>query len=205
MNTPVTLYLVEDHQIVIDGLKLLFGNETAWQIIGTASNVETARREIPLKKPQLALIDIRMPHEQEGLDLILGLRKTTPDTHYIVLSMHAEQHYMRDALNGGASAYLLKSDDKEKLRHCLETVLKGERYFPHLLPQRENRKSVFTPREAQILKLIVEKEYSTREIADLLSLAEHTVNTHRKSICRKTNASTPLGFHKFLKENHIEL
>jgi len=205
MKTPATLYIADDHQIVIDGLKMLIGNDETFRIIGTANDTETARTEIISKKPDLALVDLRMPKEKEGLDMIFSLLKTARNTRFVILSMHSEQHYMRDALNRGVSGYLLKNANKEDLKKCLTTVLKGESYFPNLVPVKGMRdQSLFTPREVQILKLILEG-LTTAKIADRLSLALHTVVTHRKNICRKTRENTPLGFSKFLKEHHIEL
>lgn len=204
MKTQTTLYIADDHQMVIDGLKLLIGNDESMKIIGSASDSETARKDIISKRPDLVLLDLRMPKEQEGLDLIFSLIKVTKNTKFIILSMHSEQHYMRDAMNGGASGYLLKNAGKEELRKCLMTVLRGGTYFPNLKPVKEIHKSLFTQREAQILKLIIDGLF-TVDIANQLSLSLHTVRTHRKSICRKTGVSDRFEFSRFLKEHHIDL
>lgn len=87
---------------------------------------------------------------------------------------------------------------------CLSTVLKGGTYFPDLLHKKEIDSTLFTPREIEILKLILD-DHTTPQIADLLCLAPNTVVTHRKNICRKTGENTPLGFLKFLRDNQIEL
>lgn len=205
MSTPITLYLADDHQIVIDGLKQLISSDESIKILGSANDVATAGREIAHKKPDLALIDLRMPQDREGLDLILSLRKAVPDTRFIVLSMHSEQYYMRDAMNGGASGYLLKNAGKEELSKCLTAVMKGEQYFPNLIPAKDlHHKSLFTPREIDIIKLI-QKDHSTQEIADKLFLSTHTVDTHRKNICRKAGTNTSVGLINFLRDNRIEL
>jgi DNA-binding NarL/FixJ family response regulator len=205
MSTPITLYLADDHQIIIDGLKQLISSDESIRIIGSANDVETARREITHKKPDLALIDVRMPHEREGLDMILSLRKVVPGTKFIVLSMHSEQYLMRDAINGGASGYLAKNTGKEELSKCLAAVLKGGQYFPALVPAKETRNgSLFTPREIDILKLI-QKGHSSQAIADKLFLSLRTIETHRKNIGRKAGTSKPIELINFLRDNKIEL
>jgi two-component system, NarL family, nitrate/nitrite response regulator NarL len=204
MNKPFTIYLADDHQIVIDGLKLLISNEESMQVIGHAIDGETAKQVIIIKRPDIALVDLRMPG-LDGLELIITLKRVLPSTKFIILSMHDSQRYMRDAMVHEASGYLLKNAGKAELMKCLSIVLKGEKYFPNIQKKKEPfKKSLFTPREAEILKLILD-EYTTAEIANKLSLSHHTVDVHRKSIVRKANTKTPLGLSKFLHENQIEL
>lgn len=203
MNTPVSIYLADDHQIVIDGLRLLISSEASMKVVGSATNGKVAKEEIINKRPDIALIDLRMPG-LEGMELIYILRKIVPDTKFIILSMHDNQRYMKDAMNGGASGYLLKNSGKTELMKCFNAVLDGNTYFPNIQSARNITKSPFTPRETEILKLVLD-EYTTAEIAAKLSLSHHTVDVHRKSIVRKANTKTPLGLSKFLQENQIEL
>jgi len=204
MNTPITLYLADDHQIIIDGLKLLIGGEDAMRIVGYANDGDTAYKEIIARKPDVALIDLRMPG-MSGLDLVYKLAKIVPDTKFVILSMHDNPREIRDAMNGGAAGYLLKNTGRTDLMHCLTAVLKGEKYFPKLPSVKmQTNKPLFTPRELEIVKLIAE-ENTTAVIAEKLCLSPATVETHRKNICRKTNTSTALGLMKFLQENRIEL
>src|SRR5689334_12679445 len=105
MTEPVTIYLADDHQIVIDGLKLLISTEENIKIIGSANDGDTACKEIIAKKPNLALIDLRMPG-MNGLELVYKLSKLVPDTKVIILSMQGDPRDIRDAMNGGAAGYL---------------------------------------------------------------------------------------------------
>lgn len=204
MNPPVTLYLADDHQIVIDGLKLLISNEESVKIVGYATDGNTACEGIKIMKPSLALIDFSMPG-LNGLELINTLRKIVPETKFIILSMHDSQRYMKDALSAGACGYLLKNAGKAELLKCISKVLNGDKYFPNIQAKKDTlKKALFTPRETEILKLILD-EFTTAEIANKLSLSHHTVDVHRKSIVRKANTKTPLGISKFLRENQIEL
>ncbi len=204
MNAPVTLYIADDHQIIVDGLKLLIGSEDNIRIVGYAYDGATARADILERKPDLALLDRRMPG-LDGLELILTLRKVVPDTKFIILSMDTNQRSIRDAMNSGASGYLLKNVGKEELRKCLKTVSEGGQYFPDLqITKKETDASLFTPRELEILKLVLEEKTSS-EIADQLVLSRLTVDTHRKNIGRKTNTNTLIGLINFLHEHKIEL
>lgn len=204
MKTNVTtIYLADDHQIVIDGLQLLINNELELMIIGTAIDGNTAYNEILIKRPDIALIDYRMPG-MNGIELINELKKIV-QTRFIILSMHNDKRYIADALNYGASGYLLKNTGKNELINCINAVMNGERYFSDDLNIKKNEKdAVFTPRELEILRLIT-NEFTTQQIAAILHLSHYTIETHRKNICRKTNTNTTLGLIKYILENSIEI
>jgi two-component system nitrate/nitrite response regulator NarL len=204
MTEPVTIYLADDHQIVVDGLKLLISTEENIKIIGSANDGDTACKEIIAKKPDLALLDLRMPG-MSGLELVYKLSKLVPDTKVIILSMQGDPRDIRDAMNGGAAGYLLKNTGQAALIACLSAVIRGEKYFPNLPKAKSTTsKPLFTPRELDILKLVLE-EYTTAQIAEQLSLSPLTVETHRKNICRKTDTNTSIGLIRFLQDNHIEV
>jgi DNA-binding NarL/FixJ family response regulator len=204
MKTYVTLYLADDHQLVIDGLKLLIGSEDHIKIVGYSNDGETAYADLLERRPDLALIDFSMP-KMDGLELILTLRKKLLDTKFIILSMYDNPRQIKAAQNGGASGYILKNVNRAELMKCLNTVLAGNPYFPDLkLKHDDEIKPLFTSRETDIVKLILD-EYTSAEIASELNLSLATVDTHRKNINRKTETNTPLGLSKFLLENQIKL
>lgn len=205
MNNPATIYLADDHKIILDGLKRLIGDEPSLKVIGTAHDGQTAYREIINKKPDLALIDLRMPPGMSGLELMQQLSRVVKDTRFIILSMHEDKQYIRDAKAGGAAGYLLKNADQAELLKCLRTVLDGGTCFPKLpgLPGYGD-KPLFTHKETEVVKLII-AEHTTIEIAEQLCISRHTVDVHRKNICRKTNTNTAIGLLKFLHEHNITL
>ncbi|WP_118973912.1 response regulator [Taibaiella koreensis] len=204
MKDVITLYIADDHQIVVDGLKLLIGNDDCIRIVGYAYDGATARADIIERRPDLALIDRRMPG-LDGIALLHTLRKLVPETRFVMLSMDTEQHYIRDAQSAGASGYLQKNVGKEELRKCLKTVAGGGQYFPDLRSAKpEAAVTMFTPRELEILKLVLEEQTSFA-IAEKLSLSRFTVETHRKNIGRKTETNTLIGLINFLREHKIEL
>lgn len=202
MKAQTTLYLADDHQIVIDGLKLLISNEFGYKILGSATDGSMAYKELLIKKPDIALIDYRMPG-MDGIELINSLKKQI-NTLFIILSMHNDKKYIKDAINYGASGYLLKNTGKSELLQCIDKVMNGEKHFPGKIDNDSNSNNLFTPRELEILKLIV-NEHTTQDIAAQLHLSHYTVETHRKNICRKANTKTIIGLLRFIKENDIQM
>lgn len=198
-----TIYLADDHQLVIEGLKLLIG-EDLMKIVGSANDGSTAKEDILNKRPDIALVDLRMPG-LDGIQLIASLRKIAASTRFVVLSMHDSQRYMRDAENYGAYGYLLKNAGKAELIKCLTAVLRGEKYFPNIHTKKEHlNKSIFTPKEIEVIKLVLDGN-TTADIAEELSLSPHTINVHRKNIARKSNTRNPLDLARFIQEQGIEL
>ena len=204
MKAYATVYLADDHQIVIDGLKLLIGSEDHIQVSGYSNDGETACKELLERKPDLALIDFSMP-KMNGIDLIFTLKKKLPHTKFIILSMYDDIRQIKAAQSGGASGYILKNVDKIELMKCLNAVLAGNTYFPDLKAKFTNQdKVIFTPREIEIIKLILEG-YKSATIAAHLNLSKGTVDTHRKNINRKTKTDDPLALSKFLQSHDINL
>jgi len=198
----ITLYLADDHQIIVDGLRLLIESEGNLCVVGSANDGETALNEILLKQPDIALIDYRMPGIT-GLQLIDKLKKKV-STKFIVLSMHTDKRYITDAKTKGASGYLKKNTGKSELLECIDRVKNGEQYFPYKKDlSAVDRKSTLTPRELEILKLII-NDFTSQMIADHLNLSSNTVDTHRKNICRKIGTNTSIGMAKYAIENGIE-
>ncbi|PSK93492.1 response regulator [Taibaiella chishuiensis] len=203
MKTYATLYLADDHQIVIDGLKLLIGSEEDIKIVGYANDGEAAHAGIRERKPDLALIDFSMP-KMNGLEVIFSLRKMLPDTKFVILSMSENIRDIREAQNGGAKGYIRKNADRATLMHCLRAVLAGGTYFPDVKTiAAESEKQLFTPREIEIIKLVLD-EYTSADIALRLHLSRTTIETHRKNINRKSGTNTPLGLSKFLLQHQIK-
>lgn len=201
MKESINIFLADDHQIVIDGLMLLLKNEANIIIAGTTTDGEKAWEQIPQLKPDIALIDLRMPGK-DGLQIIRGLGHKI-NTRFIILSMHSDRRYITDAMNYGASGYLLKNTGKEALIDTIYRVWKGEKCFPDTKAGGKSHNETFlTPRELDVLKLII-NECTSQEIAEKLSLSQYTVDTHRKSIYRKTGAKNLIGLVKYAIDQNI--
>lgn len=198
---PVTLFIADDHEIVIDGLKLLIQDNDRYKIVGSCTDGQLALEQIIKLKPHIAILDLRMPG-LTGLQIILKLRNDL-QTKFIVLSMHNDPHYILDVKNTGGHGYLLKNTGKEILYRCLAKVADGGKFFPEEIITNNVSPEKLTPREIEILKLVL-NEKTTQQISVELNLSHFTVETHRKNIWRKTNTKTLVGLIKYAIENKIE-
>ncbi|MBC7381674.1 MAG: response regulator transcription factor [Bacteroidia bacterium] len=201
MKESINIYLADDHQIVIDGLILLLKNEPDIFITGYANDGLTALKEIQNIKPDIALIDLRMPGK-DGLQIIQSLRIKLP-VKFIILSMHHDKRFITDAKNYGADAYLFKNTGRVELLETIRKVMDGKKCFPASETQPDQNKKIFlTPREMDVFKLVI-NGYTTFQIADKLSLSEYTIDTHRKSIGRKTGARNVIALLKYAIANNV--
>jgi two-component system, NarL family, nitrate/nitrite response regulator NarL len=209
----ITLFILDDHKMLIDGLKALLQNETQFKIIGEATNGKKALEFISKHVPDIVMSDISMP-EMDGVAFTKALHINFPDVKVLALSMYSEKSYISEMLEAGASGYILKNTGKQELITALQKIATGGMYFSDevsatmmkAFTERDNtpqKPQVFlTERELEIVKLIA-KEYSNAQIADELFISERTVETHRKNIFRKTNTKTVIGLIKYLIENKI--
>jgi DNA-binding NarL/FixJ family response regulator len=196
----IRIYLADDHQIVIDGLKMLLANEHDMVLCGSANDGDVAFSEIKTLKPDVALIDFRMPGK-DGLALVRSLSHHEP-VHFIVLSMHASKRVVKDVMNYGARGYLLKNTGREELLKAIRMVSDGQIYIsPSVRDVKEEEPSIFTPREKEILQHIT-GGLTSQEISDQLSLSLYTVETHRKNILRKAGVKNLAGLIRFALEEH---
>ncbi|MDZ4756524.1 MAG: response regulator transcription factor [Bacteroidota bacterium] len=200
MKESITIYIADDHQIIIDGLTLLLKSEENIIIIGHSNNGQKAYNDIINLKPDIALLDLRMP-EKDGLQVIKTL-KNKSNTKFIILSMFNDRRYINDAMNYGAMAYLLKNTGKEILLKTIYEVVKGGICFPEIQKPKDQKETFLTPRELDILKLVI-TEHTSQQIAQKLSLSQFTVDTHRKSILKKLKVKNLAGLVKYAIDNGI--
>jgi DNA-binding NarL/FixJ family response regulator len=198
-----SIYIADDHQIVIDGLMLLMRNEENYIISGAACDGQTALDDIIKLKPDIGLIDLRMP-EKDGLQITRYVKENKLPTKIIILSMHGDKRYINDARNYGADGYLLKNTGKQELLKAISCVLEGETYFTKPKENDITNTTLLTPREVDILRLIVSAQTNI-QIAEKLQLSHFTVETHRKNIMKKIGAKNIAGLIKFALEQNISL
>ncbi|MFA9214160.1 MAG: response regulator [Candidatus Methylacidiphilales bacterium] len=187
MKESINIYIADDHQIVIDGLSLLLKNQNNIAIIGTSNDGVKAYNDIVALKPDIALLDLRMPGK-EGLEIIKSLLGKT-NTKFIILSMHQEKRYVLDAMNYNAYAYLLKNVGQQELLNTIYKVASGEKLFNQdLLNNQKEEKAFLSPREMDVLREIM-NGLKSAEIAERLNLSLFTVNTHRKNLMKKAGVN----------------
>lgn len=197
----IKVVLVDDHDIVMDGMESILNESPGMEVMGKASSAAAAEALVRRLAPDLVLTDISMG-EVSGLELTRTLTARYPLVRVLVLSMHDDLQLIEALLDAGAAGYLLKNVRQAELFAAIDAVLAGHQYLQQSIAgpyararQRRaeaGRHSGLTPREQQILQLIV-RERTTAEISRQLFLSERTVETHRKNIARKTGARTLLG------------
>jgi two-component system nitrate/nitrite response regulator NarL len=211
MKTPgkIKVFIVDDHQLVIDGITSLLLNEPEFEITGTCSQPLQAAALLEKKQVDIILTDVHMP-EISGIELTRVLRKKHPHVYIVALSMFGDIGVIRQMLDSGISGYILKNTGKHELIDALKKVAKGENYFSpditrELMKAAKSNDAApghLTNREVEIIRLI-EKEMGNKQIADHLCISEHTVETHRKNIFRKTDTQSIIGLLKFAYEQKI--
>ncbi len=195
----ITIYLVDDHQVLIDGISLLLTNEPNINIVGSNTNPLIAFEEIKKLNPQIVLTDIQMP-EITGIELALKLKNHNQNIAIIALSMYGSYFYVNEMKKAGANGYILKNCNKTELIKAINEVHTNGHYYNqdvlNELKAGEENQPKLTLRETEIIQLIA-KEYNNVKIAQSLFISERTVETHRKNIFRKTNTKSVLGLIKF--------
>ncbi len=211
MKTPekIKVFIVDDHQLVIDGISSLLLHEPEFEITGTCNRSGDALPLLDKKPADIVLTDVHMP-DITGVELARMLRKKHPHIYVVALSMYGDIHVVRQMLDSGISGYILKNTGKRELIEALKKVAKGENYLsPEITRELMNAVKSndqlavhLTNREIEIIRLI-EKELGNKQIADTLCISERTVETHRKNIFRKTDTQSIVGLLKFAYEHKI--
>ncbi|GGZ29077.1 DNA-binding response regulator [Echinicola pacifica] len=221
----IKVVLADDHMVVRSGIKNLLENEGEVTVIGEASNGEEALEVVQEVKPDLLIIDIRMP-VMNGLEATKKLNSLDQGIKALILSMHDDEDYILQSIESGASGYLLKDTSKEEFMKAIRTIHQGGQYFSGdisqvLVKSYLNNQGTKTPktvlssnqyditkREKQILKMISDG-ISNKEIADQLGKSIRTIETHRFNIMKKLKVNNVVELLKKLEDEpglkqHIE-
>jgi DNA-binding NarL/FixJ family response regulator len=192
MPDKISVLLVDDHALVRQGFRRLLEDETDMIVVGEAGDGNEAVRLGKELKPQVIVMDCALPGIS-GLVAARRILEASPDTAILMLSMHSEETLVRQALDAGARGYILKSAMELELPVAVRRVAAGETVVDAALSRpaalKGERSAALTPRELEILQLIVEGK-SNKEIADQLRLSANTVAVHR------ANIMDALGIHK---------
>jgi len=195
------ILLVDDHQIVIDGIRALLSPEKGIEIKGEAHHGQEAIDLLEVLKVDIVLMDLDMP-VMGGLEATKRIRQSHPEIKIIVLTMHDEKAMIQAMIDAGADGYLLKNSPKEELMKAIHAVGEGDSYFPtevkSILLQadfdqaRKGRLAELTDREMEILKCIAEG-LSNKEIGEKLFISHRTVDTHRTNLMQKLEVHNIAG------------
>ena len=191
-----TVFVVDDHPIVRQGLTLLINRESDLAVCGEAEEMHSALRSIQAVKPDILIVDISL-NGPDGLELLKNIRITSPRLPVLILSMHDESIYAERALRAGANGYIMKQEATEKVLVALRRILSGEIYVSDRIANSMLRHYVrgvnasehssvsdLTDRELEVFRLIGEGQ-GTRQIAEALHLSVKTVESYQAHIKEK--------------------
>ena len=187
-NKIIKILLVDDHTLVIEGMKALLERMPYIEITGTAGNAFDAIALLKNTGADIAFVDINLP-DISGIELCSKIRKEFPSTQVIALSTFKQRSFVTQMIGNGAAGYLVKSADKEEIETAIQSVLAGKMYFSNEIGNvpastNEDEAPTLTKREKEIMQLIAEGMTSS-EIAAQLFLSTYTVDTHRKNLLTK--------------------
>lgn len=194
----VRVLIADDHPIVRKGMRSVLENEPGFKVVGEAEDGTQALEAVENLRPDVLIVDMMMPGHN-GLEVIRQAKQYFPALHVLVLSMHKNDAYVAEALNRGASGYILKDTGPTELVEGVKSVISGERYLSKELSEqmvhsynhgaddfRMDSYETLTNREREILQLAAEGLTSS-EIAQRLSISRRTVETHRANLMDKLN------------------
>jgi len=205
--TAIKIVLVDDHQIVLDGLRLLLDQDPTFEVIASFTHPDKVLPFLEIQQPDIVLTDYSLP-TMNGLELIGAIKSKYPSLKCALLSMHDEPSVVRQAMKSSIDGYLLKNIPKAGLKEALQKIHDGLVYispeittkFIHVQSTAED--TSLTDREMDVLEWII-KEQPNKNIADKLHISERTVETHRKNIFRKTGTNNLVGLMKYVYENKL--
>ena len=195
----ITIFLADDHPIVLDGLRLVIETQSDFTIVGQAENGREALQQVTKNCPDIVIMDITMP-ELNGIEATQQINEICPISRVIILSMHSSTNHIFRALQAGASGYLLKGAASNEVVQAIRTVCRGQPYLSQKIIDQLSGEEIrqletyskedplerLSPREREVLQLVVEGK-SSSEIAELLYLSPKTIETYRYRLMQKLN------------------
>jgi DNA-binding NarL/FixJ family response regulator len=206
----IKVLLVDDHQIILDGIKSLLDNTPGINVVATANDGKEAINTLGILTVDVVLMDIDMPN-LNGIDATQQIQRKFNEVKVIMLTMHSESTMIKQLIDIGASGYLLKNSNKEELLDAIQKVAKGEKYFSpevtiSLLNKKEDKtkKSTidFTKRELDVIKLLADG-FTNKEIGDKLFISHRTVDTHRTNIMKKIGVNNVASLISYAIKNQL--
>ena len=215
MGERKKIVIAEDHTILREGLRMLLSSNLAFEVVGEAQDGLEAIRSVESLKPDLILMDLSMPR-MNGVGAIQEIKKQSPSTKILVLTVHKTEEYILTTLKAGADGYILKDATHGELMLAIDNIFSGKSYLSPGISEKviegylEGRKSLksstswdtLTQREREILKMIAEG-YKNKDIADYLCISAKTVEKHRANLMKKLDLHSASSLTAFAMEKGL--
>lgn len=216
MPVPKSILVIDDHPIVRSGLRMMIENIADYKIIGEAGNAKEGFRLAKELKPDIAIVDIRMP-DMDGITLTKELLKHLKNTRIVIISAHERLEYVRSSMNAGAIGYMVKGSDSETLYKCLDFATQGKRFIDPSLSDKlydciglseipvnqaedyNGKYRSLTPREKEILRLVLQ-DISLADISKRLSISYKTVANHKSNVMKKFGFEKPKDMIRYFNQ-----
>jgi len=209
---PLRILVADDHQVVRTGLRTLLESKAGWQVCAEAANGREAVEKAGESQPDVAVLNIGMPL-LNGVEATRQIRKVSPATEILILSMHDSEHMIQSVLGAGARGYILKDDADRNLLAAVDSLRRHKQYLSSRVSvaataaqptadgmERPARR--LTPREREIVQLLAEGK-SNKEIATYLNISVKTAETHRANIMLKMNFHSVTELVRYAVKNKI--
>ncbi len=203
---PIRVLLVDNHPLVLDGLKAVLETYEHIEVVGIAASATAGIDAAVATQPHVVLMDINMP-QINGIDALELFREKQLSFRVLMLSMHDSREYISTSVMYGAAGYILKDVATEEIVAAIETVAAGGTYFSSgvrdvLMEGSSGRLKELTTREQEVL-LLIARGKSNRDAALTLDISERTMETHRKNIKRKLDIATTAGLIRYAVDNGL--
>lgn len=213
----IGIFLVDDHQLVRDGIKALLSGITDIEIIGEATNARELLDHLPAIHPDIILMDISLP-DLSGIELSRMLHQQRPEIRILVVSMYTDEDFIFNAMKAGARGYLPKNTSRQELLNAIYAIYNGHEFFSESISKvilkslvrqasqtessGENLPTSLTSREREILKLFAEG-FNNKEISLKLDISIRTVESHKNHIVKKLGLKSTVEMVKYAIKNKI--
>jgi two-component system, NarL family, response regulator NreC len=210
---PIRILIADDHGVLRAGLRAMLNAEPDHEVIGEASDGPTALRLAAELSPDVLLLDVSMPG-MTGIEVTRQLKKTRPETRVLILTLHEDEGLLQQAIQAGASGYIVKRAVETELMCAIQAVHRGDIYIhptmtralfkdvsPLLVPEKEQTEPL-SPREAQVLRHVAEGR-TNRQIAEMLHVSVRTVESHRANVMDKLSLSRPAQLVRYAFEHGL--
>ena len=215
--SKIRIFLVDDHQLVRDGIKALLISAEDLTILGEASSGKECFEKIAIETPDILILDISLP-DTNGIEITKRITAEYPGTKVLILSMYTNEDFIFNSVKAGARGYLPKNTSREELLSAIHAIYDGEEFFSDSISRimlksyvRKAKEDDLTPqrgpvplttREIEILKLFVEG-FINKEISDQLEISIRTVETHKNHIMKKLQLKSTVELIKYAIRNNL--